>query len=277
MGSVSTILQSGNQTRVAKAEYRSKIKMQTASNKLAVAQVGLNEFMRTMSNMTQMEAAGKEYNFQREQLAAEAQEAGRGRLNAQLEQAEAQGMLDAMAAANGVGGSSGELMDQLVQLKADTQQYEVQENLRRLNMNGRMQTSQIMQNAIKGQDLRQSFGTFDYTEHIKPKDMSMKWLKLVGVAVATYFGGPQAGEAAADHAVADWKANNGDFDGAGRDYGKALQGAMQAWNDYGQRGGSAWGKDVASGWKIGGGNTGYGSRAPNTKSGKGGFKFSFGK
>ncbi|UYA98873.1 hypothetical protein IVIADoCa7_47 [Xanthomonas phage vB_Xar_IVIA-DoCa7] len=251
MGSISTVLQSDNMTRVAQAEVNAKRKIQQANNNLSAKATTLNEFMRTMGNMTRMEAAGKEYNNAIENLAWETQEGGRGKLNAQLEQAEALGSLDAMAAVSGVGGSSMDLMESLIGLKADTQMYESAEMVRRMDANGRTQTAQLMLNGIKSIDTRQQMGSFDYQVFIDPKKMSNKWLKVAGIAVATYFGGPQAGEAAADHAVADWKANNGDFDGAGRDYGAALKNGMAAYKDWSERGGTAWGKDAASGWEIG--------------------------
>ncbi|WWO60258.1 internal virion protein [Xanthomonas phage SB3] len=266
MGSISTIIQSDNQTLVAQAEVNAKRKMQQSSNLLSAKGNTLNEFMRTLGNMSRMEAAGKEYNNAIESLAWETQEGGRASLTAQLEQAEALGALDAMASVSGVGGSSMDLMESMIGLKADTQMFEAQETMRRLGAQGRKGTANILVNGIKAMDSRQQMGTFSYQEFIDPKKMSNKWLKVAGVAVATYFGGPQAGEAAASHAVADWKANNGDFDGSARDYGAALKGAMSSYKDWSERGGTSWGSDVAKGWQIGGG-TSSSSSSKFTKSG----------
>lgn len=251
MGNTSTLFQSGNTYRIAKATYRAQVAATTNQNKLEAAKVGFSDWARTFSNNARVKAASKEYNFQMGQLSEELRASMGSSFNTQVQLSAARGALTAQAGYVGVGGGSADLMDSMVRLQSEMD-LETQHNARTLLASrGAKQTAQIMANAYKGMDLSRTFGNFDYTQHIAPKPLKHKFAKLVGVAVATYFGGPMAGEAVAGAFVADWQASNGDFQGASKTFGNALQGGLSAFQQYGERGGQAWGSAVAEGnrWK----------------------------
>lgn len=246
-GSVGTILQANNITHVAKAEYRQKVQVTAANNRLSAARTTLSEFARTLGNQMRMEAAGKEYNYAQSQLSHELEQSGKANLNAQLQNAEAQGALQAQAGAAGVGGASVELMDTLMDLRQATKAEQLRRGVELMAANGKRQTAQIVLNAQSSMDLQQSIGQFDYSQYIEPVRMKRRLGKLIGVAVATYFGGPQAGEAAADFEVGTWQASNGDFQGSNASFGNAMRGAAQAYKDWGERGGQSWFSSVTQG------------------------------
>jgi len=247
MGGVNTILQANNKTHVARAEWRAAVANTANKNRVESSKSNLANFMRTFANQTRVEAASKEFNFQMDQLSEEVRNAQGASLNSQLQLATARGALSAQAGMVGVGGSSVDLMDTMVRLQEEMD-VETKDNAAKLLASrGASKTAQIMSNAYGSIDLTQTFGQYDFQEYIEPQRMKRRLGKLIGVAVATYFGGPQAGEAMADFAVGTWQASNGDFDGSGQSFGQAASGALAAYKQWGERGGQAWGASVAEG------------------------------
>ena len=240
MGSVNTILQANNTTRVARAKYRQAKAGTESHNKLQVAEGNFSNFMRSLNNQIKVNGASKEYNFKMEQLSEQLRSQQAATLNSQGQLAAARGALAAQGGAVGVGGSSADLMDTMVRLQSEMDQEAQANALSLMASRGGQQSAQIMSNAVRGMDLSRTFGTFDYQQHIEPKAMKRRFGKLVGVAVATYFGGPQAGEAVASMAVGEWQAQNGDFQGMSKSFDSAIQNGMSAWQGYSQRGGKSW-------------------------------------
>lgn len=249
MGSVSTILQANNKHRVSQAEFRAASQRTVDHNRLQSADTALSGFMRTYTNRAKATASGKEFNHQMDALAEELRSMEGGTLNSQLQLSAAVGALAAQSGYAGVGGSSADLLDTMVGLQHEMD-VEAQQNARDLvaSRAGR-QTAQIMANTYGSMDLSQSFGQFDYQQFIEPRPMKRRFGKLIGVAAATFFGGPMAGEAVADAAVAEWQASNGDFDGSGQSFGNAARGALGAYQEWGERGGQSWGSSLMAGWR----------------------------
>lgn len=249
MGGVFDILNAPAKTRVAKAEYKANVQRTANTNKRESAQANFSNFMRSLSNKAQLEAASKEYNFQVEELAGAIRQATGGNFNSQLQLESARGALTAQSGFVGVGGSSVDLMDTMVRLQEEMD-VEMKDNATKLLAErGQEKAAQIMSNAIGQMDMTQTFGNYDYRQFVAPQPMKARLAKLAGVAVATYFGGPAAGAAAADFAAAGHKAANGDYNGASQQYNSALVGFGKAFNDYSDRGGQAWGKSVAEGMR----------------------------
>jgi hypothetical protein len=240
MGSVNTIIQANNTTRIARSEYRAAVAQTKNTNALEVAKGGFSEYMRSLKNQAMVDAASKEYNYQMEGLSEELRAKQGAGFNTQIQLASARGALAAQAGYVGVGGSSADLMDTMVRLQSEMDQETQKNALELMSSRGAQQTAQVMTNAYKGMDISQTFGQYDYSEHIEPKAMKRRFGKLVGVAVATYFGGPQAGEAVADFAVGTWQADNGNFSGASQSFDQAIQGGAAAYQQWGQRGGKSW-------------------------------------
>lgn len=240
MGSVNTILQANNTTRIARANWRAATAQSKNTNALEVAKGNFSEYMRTLSNQAKVNAASKEYNFKMEQLSEELRAKQGAGLNTQVQLAAARGALAAQSGFAGVGGSSADLMDTMVRMQSEMDLETQQNAISLMASRGASQTAQIMSNAYKGMDISRTFGQFDYQQHIEPKAMKGRFGKLVGVAVATYFGGPKAGQAVADMAVGQWQASNGDFQGMSKSFDSAFQNGLSAWQQTSQRGGKSW-------------------------------------
>lgn len=232
MGSVNTIIQANNITRIQKGEYDAKVMIQQANNKREAAKVSLAEFSRSLGNTLRIEAAGKEFNEATSNLAASLEGRTTNRLNSSLAAAERMGALAAQAGAMGVGGSSVELLSDTIKLQRNIEQDLQQQATTRLAAQGSRANAQIMDNAYNQIDLQQTFGSFDHTVYIAPKRMKRRLGKLIGVAVATYFGGPQAGEAVADFAVGTWQAENANFQGMSQSFDSGFQNAIKGYQTW---------------------------------------------
>lgn len=240
MGSLTAILQSGNTTRIAKANYRQQVADTANTNKLEVQKGNFSVFMRSLNNKAKLNAAQREYNYQVGTLDEELRGAETGNINSSLQLATAQGALRAQAGAVGVGGSTVDLMDTLTRLQSATTKQQQDNAVSLLASKGAKSTASIISGALGNLDMSRTFGQFDYRSYIQPKGLRHKALTLVGIAAATYFGGPQAGEAAADGAMGEWQAENGNFTGAMQSYGGAVTNTTAALKSSGQRGGQSW-------------------------------------
>lgn len=250
MDGIGTILQANNITRVARAKYQSAVATQAANNKLKKAQGDLANWSRSLGNRRKVEAAQKEFNRGVEQLSNETRQAGKQRTQNTLNSAEQRGALVARAAMTGVGGSTVEAMENLIGLQAATTQEEIDQAVDNMQYSAKENLTTALMNTYMSQDFSQTMMDFDFTQHIEPQAMKRRLGKLIGVAVATYFGGPMAGEAVSNLAVGEWEATNGNFTGANQSFGAAMTqagGAMQQWSD---RGGTAWGSDVVRGMRA---------------------------
>lgn len=254
MDGLGTILQANNIHRVAKAKYEQAYKTQQASNQLKAAQGNLANWSRSLGNRRRIEAAELEYNRGMEQLSHETRQMGKQRSNLTLAVAEEQGAISARAAMAGVGGSTIDAMDMLVSLQGATNEEELDQAINQMVHFGKQNMVTGLMNQYMATDKTQTMMDFDYTKHIEPKPMKRRLGKLIGVAVATYFGGPMAGEAVSNLAVGEWQATNADFQGMNKNFGQAMSNGMQAWQDTSDRGG-AWGKDVMRGFRASGGGT----------------------
>ena len=240
MGSVNTILQANNITRIKKAEYDAAKMTQESSNKLEVAKQTLSDFSRALANANRMEAAGKEYNEAVNSVAQTLESRSTGRINSSLAAADKLGALAAGAAFQGIGGSSVEMLDATVKLQRNIEQQLQDISTDRLASAGARSAAQVIDNAASQTDLSRTFGNFNYTRYIEPKAMKRRLGKLIGVAAATYFGGPMGGEAAADAMVASWQASNADFEGMSNSFGRAAKGVSSAAQDWMARDGESW-------------------------------------
>lgn len=257
MEGLNTILQSGNTHRIAKAKYEQTKSQQESGNKVKKAQGDLATWSRSLSNKRRVAAAEKKYNANIMQLNHEMKQAGKQQSNLSLQYAEAQGRVRAQAAFSGVGGSTVEAIENLVALQTATSEQELHDAISNMGFFGKEQSAKMVADAYNSQDMSQTMVEFDYNVHISPKPLKYKWLKVAGVAAATVYGGPMAGEAAADAFVGMWQAENGDFAGASKSFGQAFQGGAQAFNDWNDRGGTAWAKDAFSGYRASGGGNDY--------------------
>jgi hypothetical protein len=215
------------------AEFKAANDIQKANNLKEVANQTLVDFSRSLGNSLRMEAAGKQYNEAINTVAMQLEGRTTLRVNASLAAADRIGQLAAGAAATGIGGSSIELLTKTVELQRNIEQDLQRVDTQRMAAVGGRSSASIISSAANSQDLSRSFGNFNYTVNVEPQPLKHRALKLLGVAAATYFGGPQAGQAAADAAVGEWKQNNGDWDAAGAYFGRAASGLAASAKDWG--------------------------------------------
>ncbi len=232
MGSLNTIINANNITRIQTAEYDAAQMLQQSGNKRQAQEIALKEFSRTLGNNLRIEQAGKQFNEAMGQLAQMSTAASTNRLNLDLAASQRLGQLNTQAAAAGIGGTSVDLLNDTIVLQRESQAV-LDGRATEIGLAaGQRSASNIMNNAYMSQDLTQSLGSFDYTRHIKPQRMKRRLGKLIGVAVATYFGGPMAGEAVADFAVGEWQSSNAKYDAAGQSYSQGIQNAISGYKTW---------------------------------------------
>ncbi|WYM31380.1 internal virion protein [Stenotrophomonas phage Stm18] len=253
--SIGTILQAPNMHRIAVANWEKETQERAANNRLKKAQGDLSTWSRSLGNKKRVQAAEEEFNRRTEALSHEMRQLGKQSAANSLAASEQQGSIMALAAMSGVGGASVEAMENLISLQDATTAEELKQTVENLGYFGAKDAAQIMGNAYESQDFSQTIMDFDFTKSIRPVAMKRRLGKLIGVAVASYFGGPAAGEAVADVAVGEWKATNADFAGAMNKYGSAIGNTITAMRETNERG-QSWGKDIMEGIRKGANTTG---------------------
>lgn len=232
MGQVFEIINSPNVHRVRRAQYQANKKLRAANNTREAAFTALQEFSRTLGNQMMMEGAGKEYNAAVADLGAALDARTLGKANIAMRAAEMQGALAAQAGALGVGGSSVELLEKTTELQKEMEQSQFDEETKRYSFRQSGANANILDKAINSIDSSQYFANLDHTIDVSPKPLKNRWGAVIGVAVATYFGGPEAGKAAADTTLGSWNASNGQYTQASQYFSSAAQGAMQGFQNW---------------------------------------------
>lgn len=240
MGSLGTILQADNMYTVDKARYEAAKEVQTATNRREAATASLADFSRSLGNTLRVEAAGKEFNEAVSSLAGALESRTTGRINSSLAAAERIGALNAEASAMGVGGSSIDLLTDTIKLQRNIEQDLQRQATARMATSGGRSNAAIMDNGYTSIDLTQRFGNFDHTRHVAPVKMKNRLATLIGAGVATFFLGPDAGQAVAQVAVGGWQASNGNFAGAAQSFDSGLSSAILGVKSLNDRAGQSW-------------------------------------
>lgn len=240
MGSVVQILYAGNQFRVQNAQYYANKMVRSANNVKAGAEASLQEFSRSLGNQIQMENAGKHYNDAMGAISANLNNRVTVNVNKTLQASAALGAIQSNVAAAGVGGSSVQLLDQVTNLQRNIAQQDATDATSRYQSSATRNATTELGEGLSSIDLSSHMAQLDYTQDIAPHKPGGRLGALIGIAVATYFGGPQAGQAAADSTVAAWKAQNGDYGQAASYADRASSGFISGFSQMGQRGGKSW-------------------------------------
>lgn len=247
MGSVVQIIYAGNQYRIDNAKYNAANKIRSSSNIASGAEATLANFSRSLGNQVRQENAGKQYNAAVSQIADQLDTRGALNLNTSLAATQQLGAIQAGAAAAGVGGSSIQLLDQVTELHRNIQQDQQTTDTNKFSKSATMAATQSLVNGQGQLDFAQTSANVDTTQSVAPVAMKNRFGTLVAVAVATYFGGPQAGQAVADSAIASNKAANGDYDGSAKMADRAMSGYVGAASGYAKSGGQSWWSQVTGG------------------------------
>lgn len=235
MGSAMQMLNSGNQYRVAKANYEFNTKTQRANNAAQAAGAALQNFQITEGNRRNMEAAGIQYNDAMENINRALSKTTSGNLNVQLQAANAKGQLQAQAAAAGIGGTSIDLMDDLTDLQEQSILQENKDTAKSMAYSAGKQAGQVIDNAVQSFNNSQAFGNFNYTTYAKPVEQKNKLGTLIAGAVATYYGGPQAGAAVIDTVQGFNNSANGNDQAANANFNSAFMNGMSATDNWMKR------------------------------------------
>lgn len=219
---------------------------QKARNELKGAIAGSQAWAQSLSNKRKMDSAGAQVGELAENMARNLDVASSGRFADRLEASQAFGANVASAAAAGVGGSSIEIFNQTL---STSQALREEAGDRALNTdliasaNSRANT---YADAAGSQDNQSFQAGLDYTQYIDHVKMSTasKVLGFAAAAGATYFGGPQAGEAVLNLVQGENEMANGNFEAGFASYGKSFVNGVGAAKGYSNRGGTPYAQDV---------------------------------
>lgn len=237
MGSIGEVINSGQEYKVMVANYNAENETRISGNTKMAMLSSLSNFSRSLGNQVRMQAAGDQYGSAVNQLAGQLDQRSTLKLNTSLAAAQQLGSLAASAGAQGVGGSSIDLLNDVTDLQRNITQNETDRTTKQLSSSGMNDAVTNLTSGLGRIDLGTTLGNFDYSTSIAPRRLKKVGMHLFGIAAAAMIG--QEG-AAADAAVSQWHAANGDFNGANKAAAASasqwLQGASSGWS-----GGSAGG------------------------------------
>lgn len=186
-----------------------------------------------------MDAAGKNIAALASNIAKNIEAKASNDINGQIALAEETGRASTMAAAAGVGGSTVDAFNATVRLRAGMQQEQSDRAFASDLYAANQDKGAILYEAVAGLDNNQYRANLDYRKFVDHKKMGVfQQIATLGVAAAaTYFGGPQAGQAVIDVSTGINQAQNGDFAGASASLDGAVSGAFGAVKDTRSMGG----------------------------------------
>lgn len=221
---------------------------QGGKNLLAGSNASYQQWAASFSNNRAMKAAGRQANSIMENIGKNLDAATYGRAMSRLAASEAVGADLARSAAAGVGGSSIEMFNQTAYLNTLMQEESEDRATRTDLMNASSSRAFAISDAVENQDNTIFQAGLDFTTYQNHKSNELSplkaWLTFQTAAVATYFGGPQAGGAVVDFVDAQNRAANGDIDGAASRMTSAFQGAVSGVQGYTQRNNTPYGQDL---------------------------------
>lgn len=232
---------------VAQGQVNAKRITTKSGNEKRVAQTDLQLFSQALGNRKIMEAAGKNINAYGENIAKNLEGAAMGAFQDQIRSAEELGATTAMASAAGIGGSS-------IQAYNDT--LRTMDGLRREQDDRQFNRDLYAAGQARGDILTGAVDSFDKNVYRADLDVSTymdvkKPSFLAGAATlglaaaATYFGGPQAGQAVIGFRESQMAAERGDFAAASSSLTGSIMAGISAFKTYRQTGGNLWSSSKA--------------------------------
>lgn len=229
-------------------------RIRTASaNNLRASNASLAQWEQSYRNQKMLKYAGDQITNINENLSRSLDGAAAGRAMSRLAASEEVGANLAAAAAAGVGGSTIDSFRSTFSLMntvreegedraIDTQEYAMQ-----------MAKADMLTSTVDGMGNQIFQGNLDYTTFMDHKENKLSpfkaWMTFQTAAVATYFGGPQAGSAVFDFVDGQNRMANGDIDGAATQMERSITQGLSAVGGYTKRGNTAWGADFLSGFR----------------------------
>lgn len=196
-----------------------------------------------------MEAAGDQIGKIGENIAKNIDAKANGDIQGQIGLAEELGRSASMASAAGVGGSSIEAYNSTVRLRAAMGQEQGDRAFASDLHAANLDRGNTLVGAVAGLDNNVYRANLDYRRWADPHKQSMlsKIAEVGLTAAATYFGGPQAGQAVMGVFDAGNMAANGDFAGAASTFDGAVANGVGAYQTTRSMGGNTfWSKPSAT-------------------------------
>lgn len=232
MGSIFEVTNYGNTERVAHASWEGNNKVREANNNREASDVALKEFSRTLGNSRRMEAAGTEYNTAQDNLAKTLGQKVFTDANIAIAASQMKGSIAAQAAAQGVGGSSVDLLDKATDLQANIQKQLSDDTANSASIYGSRANAQLMDAAFASIDNTSYHGNFDYTVEQEPAKLHNRVGAYIGIAAAFFLGGPSGSQGAADITMGSLAARSGDTKAAKAYFQSAAVSAANAYRDW---------------------------------------------
>lgn len=239
MGSIlygqATAIQSQGQVNAKRITTKS-------GNERRVAATDLQLFSQALGNRKIMDAAGKNINTYGENIVKNMESATMGDFQSQIRAAEELGATTAMASAAGVGGSSIEAYNATLATVNSLQKEQSNRQFSRdLYAAGEARGS-IMTSAVNSLDQNVYRADLDVSTYMDVKKPSfLAGAATLGIAAAaTYFAGPQAGQAVIGFREAQMAAERGDYATASSSMTGAMMSGVSAAKSFHQSGGKMW-------------------------------------
>lgn len=231
------------QAIVAQGQVNAKRITTKSGNTRRAAETDLQLFSQALGNRRVLDAAGKNIAAYGENIAKNVEAAAMGDWQTQIARSEELGAVAAMAAAAGVGGSSVEAYNRTIATNNALQDEYSDRQFQRDLYSATQARGQVLTDAVANMDqnvYRTDLDVSTYQDVKKPSFMS-GLLTLGMTAAATYFGGPQAGQAVLSFRESQMAAKQGNFGQAAASMNSAISSGIGAAKTLNQTGGSLWG------------------------------------
>ncbi|MCD9228597.1 hypothetical protein ACPPTR_13600 [Ralstonia pseudosolanacearum] len=159
----------------AEANAAAQDALKGANNTLMAARVALSNFNRSADNQAKLDTAGNRYNASVVTEARLGDARANNSLEASLRSAEQQGAITAAAAANGVGGTSANMLHSALAAAVARTQVRNDEKFKQTTYDMLVQRAGLMAGAIKSLDEGQTFAPLDVTKTIVPTVVAPMW------------------------------------------------------------------------------------------------------
>lgn len=213
-----------------------------SGNEKRAAQTDLQLFSQALGNRKIMDAAGKNINAYGENIAKNLEGATMGAFQDQLRSAEELGATTAMASAAGIGGSSIEAYNSTLATMDGLRREQGDRQFNRDLYAAGVARSNILSDATDSFDKNIYRADLDVSTYMDVKKPSfLAGAATLGLAAAaTYFGGPQAGQAVIGFRESQMAAERGDFAAASSSLTGSIMAGFGAFKTYRQTGGKLW-------------------------------------
>ncbi|APL99498.1 internal virion protein [Aquamicrobium phage P14] len=237
MGSLLTMLNAGNEHRVAQAQVEANRQQQDIHNRREATRSALQMQSQSIQNKYVMEGAQNAFNQAGDQILELMDSVTQGNIRQRLTASMQLGAARSAAAAAGVGGASVEAFERTQRLLlafdegAQTDALDIAQRRNTFNQ------YEAMQQGLLNQDTSLHFGNLDYTIYLDHQKQKFSPFQLIPIVGATLLGGPQAGTQMADAQMQMSRANylnsNGRFQEANEQLSSAFDRGMNAFKSIG--------------------------------------------